>query len=130
MSSNPPQEAYKKTSNVGPEPATTRLRALRFTDSARRAVLHQGDIAHSNPRCTLTGSAGAETTLTSQCLAGAPSTGTSKFEAIFSPFMDSAVASRASPGRADCSKTDLQSSQWGANPRPYAYEAHSLPTEL
>jgi hypothetical protein len=72
-------------------------------------VLHQGDIAHSTPRWTLMGSARARTTLTSQCLAGAPSTGTSKCEAILSLFMDAAVASCAFPGRANKSKTDMQS---------------------
>jgi hypothetical protein len=25
---------------------------------------------------------------------------------------------------------DMTSPQWGSNPRPYAYEAHALPTEL
>ena len=27
-------------------------------------------------------------------------------------------------------KTFCVSPQWGSNPRPYAYEAHALPTEL
>jgi hypothetical protein len=76
------------------------------------------------------GSARAQTTLTSQCLAGAPFTGTSKCEAILPLFMDSAVASCAFPGRANSSKTDMQSPQWGSNPRQYAYEADALPTEL
>ena len=45
-------------------------------------MLHQSDIAQSIPRCTLTGSARARRTLTSQCSASAPYTGTSKCESM------------------------------------------------
>jgi len=88
MSSNLPQETYRKILSVGPE-SSPRWRALRSTDWAGREVLHQGDIAHSTPRCTLMVSARAQRTLTSQCSASAASTGTSKCEArriSFSPF--------------------------------------------
>jgi hypothetical protein len=34
------------------------------------------------------------------------------------------------PWLSEDSKKDMQSFQWGSNPRPYAYEAHALPTTL